>query len=401
MVALVTVGSFVVAELLGLRVTLGPAVGNGLLVGVVVTGLLVLARGVVGFSRPGLVVVIAVGMLATPLASVAGASVGHASWVASERPLEPECDGDVAAELVVLAEATGRIAAGGEPRPNWGVVLQNGSPTWALDTGECIALVNATPDDVVAAAASIGWGLEGANSTISPSGMPIVFSLDEDDGPREPDMHPVVQLGTPAAVAVPPRWAGWQLLNVVTPPDPAVVLAREFCGQVRAATGADEIFELGWQVWQEVMERGLDEERVDAAAWDDCGELLAAAGDELDATHAEQQARSDELADAIVVTVEDCGEAGAQGTVTNGSQMRVTVAEIWVSFYTASGLQLPGGIVEVADYGQVPELAAGASATWSVGPGEGGEPEENEEFDLDPEDPIVRCETSVELGGWR
>jgi hypothetical protein len=399
MVALVTVGSFVVAEIDGLRLTIRPALLNGLLVGMVVTGLLVLARGIGGYSQPGLAVVVATGMLATPLASVSGASVGHASWAPSEWPLEPECDGDVEAELVALAEATGRIAAGGERRPNWGVVLHNGSPTLALETGECIALVNATPDDVVAAAASIGWGLEGPDSTISPSGMPLVFSLYEDDGPPEPDTHPVVQLSTPAAIAVPPRWAGWRLLNVVTPPDPAVVLARDFCRQVRAATDADEIFELAWHVSHEVMEQDLDEERLDAAAWDDCGELLVAAGDELDARHAEQQARIDELTDAVVVTVEDCGEAGAQGTVTNSSQMRVTYAEIVVRFYTASGLQLPAGIVEIADHGQVPALAAGASAAWSAGPGDGGEPEENEEVDLVPEDPIVRCLTDVYVGG--
>lgn len=103
-------------------------------------------------------------------------------------PAATACDDPVGSDLVELAIASGK-AAGGEDLPNYGVGLFNGSMTDGRDTGECVAMVNASLDHVMQAAASLGWAIDNGR-VVSPN--QVVVGVEQE--PPEPDVVPLVTL---------------------------------------------------------------------------------------------------------------------------------------------------------------------------------------------------------------
>lgn len=191
LIVAVWVVAFDFARLYGLAGTLGVALLVAALGGLLVTGLLLLARRIAGLRRPAGAMLLVGALLLAVGSATAGAMAGESQLAEGAQMSASACEGDVGHDLEELARTSGQLAAGDETRPNSGVVLQNGSATYGTSTGECIALVNAQVADVEAAAVSLGWTVESSELVISPAG--VLVSIDF-DGDQAPDMHPAVRL---------------------------------------------------------------------------------------------------------------------------------------------------------------------------------------------------------------
>jgi hypothetical protein len=191
LLAAVWIGAFDFSRLYGLEATLSVSLLIAGIGGLLVAGLLLLARRVAGLRRPTRATLVVGALLLALASATAGAMAGDRQRAEGAHASASACAGEVGRDLEELARASGQLAAGDDPRPNSGVVLDNGSATHGTSSGECVALVNARVEDVQAAAVSLGWAVESADLAISHAGVPVSISLDSD---QAPGTHPVVRL---------------------------------------------------------------------------------------------------------------------------------------------------------------------------------------------------------------
>lgn len=144
----------------------------------IMTGLLLLVRRLLRWVRPPTMALFAGALLLAVATAATGTILGGREQAASREAATTACDGAVGTDLEALAEASGSV------------VLQNDSKTQGNDRGECIALVNATPDDVVAAARSLGWEAASPGQLVSRSGVVVTIEVFE----PEPNVAPAVEL---------------------------------------------------------------------------------------------------------------------------------------------------------------------------------------------------------------
>lgn len=144
----------------------------------VMAGLLFLARRLVRWARPPAMALLAGALLLAIATAATGTLLGDRERSGARQAAATACDGAVGTELEALADASGRV------------VLQDDSKTRGNDRGECIAYVNATPDDVVAAARSLGWEVASPDQVVSPSGIPVTIGVFA----PEPNVAPAVEL---------------------------------------------------------------------------------------------------------------------------------------------------------------------------------------------------------------
>jgi hypothetical protein len=160
---------------------------TGLIGGTFVGALLVLARRALRLSWSPAVLLF-LGVAVTVAVASASAMAGNTARTTGWQAAAVACDDPVGSDLVELAIASGK-EAGGESRPNYGVVLMNGSMTDGRYTGECVAMLNASLDHVMQAAASLRWDIDDGR-IVSPNQVVVVVEQE----PPEPGMFPLVTM---------------------------------------------------------------------------------------------------------------------------------------------------------------------------------------------------------------
>jgi hypothetical protein len=127
--------------------------------------------------------------------------------------------------------------------------------------------------------------------------------------------------------------------------DPEAALARATCDAVtaldRAGADAGTILTLAIDDWYISMNLNLDDDRYQELTMEGCGPVILAAVEvvdaRVDAREAASRAEASRIADQVVVAVDRCDDAGAEGTLTNTSGARLTYVGFLVVLHGEGG----------------------------------------------------------------
>ncbi len=166
--------------------------------------------------------------------------------------------------------------------------------------------------------------------------------------------------------------------------DPRQALVEELCTSAQGAQTSEEAYELVSEIFRgEVFERaaklGMNEEDFGQAVEARCGEALQQVAQLARAYEEARETEHRALLDQLRMSVEECTDEEAAGTITNTSDQALPDVAVTVLLFAADGTQMTSSHVLVRD------LAPGETRRWMA-------PRAPESLPEDFSYSVARCE---------